>query len=194
MNSYKEAKIAIDSGELVVFPTETVYGLATDALNPDAVDNVYDCKERSYDKPISLAVPNIDEAKNYVDINKRERSFMKKFLPGPATVLLPKNNLVPDILTSGRQKVGVRVPDNQVAIELLEEVNPITATSANISGTGSVLNLDNLSDEVKNEAEVLLDDGILNGGVGSTVVDLRENKIYRDGAIHESVNKWISNN
>lgn len=194
MNQYVDARESIESGGLVVYPTETVYGLGADALDSDSVERVYECKRRDRSKPVSLAVPNIQAANSYVDINGKEKSFMQEFLPGPVTVLLPKYDEVPDILTSGREKVGVRIPDNETALELLREVNPITSTSANVSGTGSVVDIDNLSDTVEDEVDHVIDEGVLEGGVGSTVVDLREEKVYREGAMYSSVDKWLNDN
>lgn len=191
MSLYSKACNSIESGGLVVYPTETVYGLGADALDPESVEKVYECKQRDRSKPMSLAVPSFEAAETYVSINEKERSFMKEFLPGPVTVLIPKNDMVPDILTSGRKKVGVRIPDNKSALELLEKVYPITSTSANISGNGSIVDIDNLSNSVENKADYVIDEGTLEGGVGSTVVDLREEDIHRGGAVRSSVREWL---
>lgn len=191
---FEQETRAIRNGELVVFPTETVYGVATDALNPNAVERVYATKQRDRSKPISLAVPNHKSAEEYVGVSDRERDFMDEFLPGPVTVLLPKRDIVPDILTSGHEKVGIRVPDHEVALAFLDSAGPVTATSANISGTGSVVDVNELSDKFLPNIEYVIDDGVLSGGIGSTVVDVHESEIHRHGAIGDKVQSWLEEN
>lgn len=194
MTRFETAKNCVQNDELVVFPTETVYGLAGDALSETAIEKVYKVKKRSPSKPISLATPSFEESLQYVHASEREELFMESFLPGPVTVLVEKRARVPDILTSGREKVGVRVPDHDVALQLLESVSPLTATSANISGTGSVVNTDKLSRNVLDNVGCVVDDGVLDGGTGSTVVDVEENEIHREGAVGKKVREWLQNN
>jgi len=141
MSELDRAADAIDSGALVVYPTETVYGLAADALEPEAVDRVFEVKGRDRSKPLSFAVPSVPSALRYVRATDRERRFMATFLPGPVTVLCRRREAVPDELTAGRDRVGVRVPDHPLALRLCERAStPITATSANVSGRASAGN------------------------------------------------------
>ncbi|MFB6253225.1 MAG: L-threonylcarbamoyladenylate synthase [Halobacteriaceae archaeon] len=184
---------AIQSGELVVYPTETVYGLGADALNPDAIKTVYEVKSRSRDNPISLAVPTIEEALTVTSPTQREIEFMEAFLPGPVTVLVAKKDQVPNILTSGRDRVGVRIPDHDIALELLENVAPITATSANISGQGSVRQLTELDGKIKGSVAVQINGGKTPGNE-STVVDISSNTIYRRGANIDAIEQWLETN
>jgi L-threonylcarbamoyladenylate synthase len=182
---------AIERGELVVYPTETVYGLAADPLEPATVERVFAAKGRDRDDPISLAVPTPEAATAYVDPPDRGRAFMEAFLPGPVTVVVEKRSVVPDVLTAGRERVGVRVPDHDLAQALLEAAAPLTATSANVSGRGSATTVDAVDPEIREAAAVVLDGGET-GGTGSTVVDVERDELHREGAGAEAVAEWLA--
>ncbi|AXR76558.1 L-threonylcarbamoyladenylate synthase [Natrarchaeobaculum sulfurireducens] len=183
---------AIRNGELVVYPTETVYGLGADALDPDAVERVFDAKGRDRDKPISFAVPTFETAveAGYVEASDRERAFADDFLPGPVTVLCARRELIPDVLTAGRDRVGVRVPDCEPALELCTRAGrPITATSANESGQPSARRVEEVSERVRDAAVVL--DGGETPGTESTVVDVSSGTIHRRGALADEIEAWL---
>ncbi|WP_232686470.1 L-threonylcarbamoyladenylate synthase [Halobacterium zhouii] len=184
------AAAAIEDGGLVVYPTETVYGLGADALDPDAVERVFEAKQRSRDKPLSFAFPDADSALECVRVGETEREFMTEFLPGPVTVVCEKHASVPDELTGGRERVGVRVPDHEVALALLERVAPITATSANVSGRPSVTDPAELDDELLANVDAVLDAGEA-AGTESTVVDVEAGEILRRGANAAAVERWL---
>lgn len=186
----EEGVRALRRRELVIYPTETVYGLGADALDRDAVRRVFRSKERDAGDPVSLAVPDVDVALRYTEPSDDALDFMRMFLPGPVTPILPKKEVVPDELTSGRKDVGVRVPSHDVALELLQEFSPITATSANVSGNPSARKVEEL-DRIKEEAEVVLDGGRTKHGVGSTVVDTTSWSVVREGALAGEVREWI---
>lgn len=185
------AAAAIEGGELVVYPTETVYGLGADASDPTAIERVFTVKGRERSEPISLAVPDVAAAAEYVRPTDRERTFMRAFLPGPVTVVVEKRARVPDLLTAGRERVGVRVPDHPMARRLLEAVSPVTATSANVSGRPSARSIDDLDPEIREAASVVLDGG-RTGGTGSTVVDVERGAVIREGAMAEQVAEWLN--
>ena len=189
MPNVADAVDAIRNGELVIYPTETVYGLGADALDPDAVARVFEAKGRSRDKPISLAVPDVEAALGYTDPTGLEQEFMHEFLPGPVTVLVERRETVPDILTAGREQVGVRVPDHDLALSLLADVAPITATSANVSGQPSARRVADL-DSITDSGAVVLDGGET-GGTGSTVVDVEAGEIHRRGANADAIEAWL---
>ncbi|UPV75666.1 L-threonylcarbamoyladenylate synthase [Halorussus limi] len=189
----EEAADAIRAGELVVYPTETVYGLGADALDETAVERVFAAKDRSHEKPISLAVPDATSALEYVRPTDREERFMREFLPGPVTVLCEKRESVPDVLTGGRERVGVRVPDHEVALDLLNEVAPVTATSANVSGRPSATRVADIDDEIRDAAAAVLDGGET-GGTGSTVVNVETGDIVREGPNADDVAAWLDAN
>lgn len=185
------APAAVQRGELVVYPTETVYGLGADALDPPAIERVFETKGRDRAEPISLAVPTPDAAREYVTVSERERAFMAAFLPGPVTVVAAKRPVVPDVLTAGGERVGIRVPDHPVATRLLETVAPLTATSANVSGHPSVTQPGDLDPEIREAASVVLDGGTT-GGTGSTVVDVARGEIHREGPLAEEIRDWLA--
>lgn len=187
----EDAAAAIRAGDLVVYPTETVYGLGADALDARAVARVFDVKGRDRSDPVSMALPDVGAALEYVTADERERAFMEAFLPGPVTVVLRRREAVPDVLAAGHECVGVRVPDHPVALSLLREVAPITATSANVSGQGSATRLGDVHAPVREAAAVLLDGGETPGG-GSTVVDPSTGEIHRRGRLADDVEAWLA--
>jgi len=182
---------ALRAGELVVYPTETVYGLGADALDPDAVRRLFEAKRRDRSDPVSVAVPDVESALEYTRPTEHERAFMEAFLPGPVTVVLEREPAVPDVLTAGSDRVGVRIPDHEAALALLEDVAPLTATSANVSGRPAASRLDELDDEIRRAAAVVLDGGETPGG-GSTVVDVTAGNIIRRGARADDVAAWLA--
>jgi len=188
--SIAAAADAIRGGELVVYPTETVYGLGADALDEEAIERVFEAKRRERDKPVSLAVPDVEAALEYVRATDREQRFMREFLPGPVTVVCEKREAVPDALTGGRSRVGVRVPDHEVALALLRETAPVTATSANVSGRPSATRVADVDDEIREAAAVVVDGGET-GGTGSTVVNVADGSIVREGPNADEVRAWL---
>ena len=190
-----DAAAALRRGDLVVYPTETVYGLGADATDPDAVERVYELKRRPRDDPLSVAVPDVDAALDYVRPTRREEAFMREFLPGPVTVVVERRDALADALTAGRDRVGVRVPDHDVALELLRDVapTPVTATSANVSGRPSVVRVADLDDRVR-EGVARVVDGGETPGTESTVVDPGEGVVHRDGALAAEIGRWLQDN
>ena len=180
-------------GELVVYPTETVYGLGADAIAADAVDRVYDLKGRPRENPLSMAVPSVDAALEYAEPTEREERFMREFLPGPVTVVTERQPHVTDVLTAGRDRVGVRIPDHDVALELLEGFAPVTATSANVSGRPSVTTTADLDEEIRESVAAVVDGGET-AGTESTVVDVGRGEIHRRGAQADAVEAWLAEN
>jgi len=183
---------AVRDGGLVVYPTETVYGLGADALDAAAIEAAFEAKERPRDKPLSFAFPDHETALDHVRVGEAEREFMAAFLPGPVTVVCEKQDTVPDALTGGRDRVGVRVPDHDTALALLDRVAPLTSTSANISGEPSVTHPDDLDPAFRERVDFVLDDGETPGGTGSTVVDVARGEILREGANADAVEDWLA--
>ncbi|WP_332897439.1 L-threonylcarbamoyladenylate synthase [Haladaptatus sp. CMSO5] len=181
---------AIRDGDVVIFPTETVYGLGADALNPAAIDRVFELKGRARDKPLSLGVPDVETALAYTTPTDRERRFMEQFLPGPVTVIVEGKPVVPDELTGGLDKVGIRIPDHEVALSLLGKVEPVTATSANISGQPSAHVIEDIDPELREAVAVVLDAGETRG-TESTVVDVEAGIIHRRGTLADDIEAWL---
>lgn len=191
MPTIDEAVEAIEDGDLVVYPTETVYGLGGNALESGVVERVFTAKDRPRSNPMALAVAAIDEATAYVDPDAQTLAFMEAFLPGPVTVIAPKRPSVPGALTGGRDRVGVRIPDCPAALELLERTPPLTATSANVSGRPPVTTVDELDGSIKRVARHIIDGGETPGGA-STVVDVTAGRIHRRGLATDAVATWLT--
>ena len=185
-----DAAQALRDGKLVVYPTETVYGLGADALDGAAVERVFDAKGRDRSEPVSMAVPDVETAASYTRLTEREQAFMREFLPGPVTVVVERTDEIPDVLTAGRDRVGIRIPDHDDALELLAAVAPVTATSANVSGTPSARRVADLDERITDAAAVVLDGGKTGGG-GSTVVDIEHREIHRRGRRADDIEAWL---
>jgi len=185
-----QATSMLAMGELVVYPTDTVYGLGADAIAADAVERVYELKGRSRDDPLSMAVPDVDAALEHVTATEREEAFMRAFLPGPVTVVLERQSHVPDALTAGNDRVGIRIPDHDLALDMLEEFAPVTATSANRSGEANATHPDDLDDAIREGVGAVVDGGELAGGE-STVVDPGADEIHRRGRQTDEVEAWL---
>jgi L-threonylcarbamoyladenylate synthase len=181
----------IRAGGLVVYPTETVYGLGADATDPAAIDRVFEAKGRDRDKPLSMAVPDLPAAAPYVHLTETERAFCGRFLPGPVTVVVERTDHVPDELVAGSDRVGLRVPDHEVARRLAAAADhPVTATSANLSGAGSARGVDEVDESIRDRSLVL--DGGRTPGGGSTVVDVTSGTIHRRGKRVDAVERWLA--
>ncbi len=185
-----QAACALRDGDLVVYPTETVYGLGADGLNPTAVKKLFEVKNRPKDNPISLAFPTVDSALDALIGTVAVKEFMREFLPGPVTVIAEPAIDIPELVTAGKDVLGVRVPDNDTAKTLLTEIAPITATSANLSGRGSIRNPAHLNPRVKKQIAVILDTGDTPGGE-STVINPNTKEILRHGLQAEQIKQWI---
>ncbi|MDY6779127.1 MAG: L-threonylcarbamoyladenylate synthase [Halobacteria archaeon] len=190
-SAVESAVDTLEAGGLVVYPTETVYGLGADALSDEAIRRVYEAKTRPRDKPLSLALPSVSSADDVATFGSTAEEFMRRFLPGPVTPVLPKRDTVPDSLTSGSPTVGVRIPDDAVARRIAEEFGPLTSTSANVSGRGSARTADDVDEEILEEADLVVDSGGTEYGVGSTVVDVETWEVVREGALADDVVDWI---
>lgn len=186
-NKIKEIAKEIKNGKVVVFPTETVYGIGTNGLDENAIKKLYKIKQRPKEKPITLLVSDIKMINNVAkEISKNEIKLIKKFMPGPLTIILRKKEFLSDILTAGLKFVGIRIPDNEIARKLIEYSGvPIATTSANLSGKMAKIDLEDIRIEFKDKIDYYIDGGTSKIGKGSTVVKVVENniKILREGSI-----------
>lgn len=164
----------IRNGEVVAFPTETVYGLGANGLDVSAVRKVFAIKRRPLDNPVILHVSEPDAVKDICrDIPLEAWDLMERFWPGPLTLLLPKKDVVPDEVTAGSSLVAVRCPDSEVARALIREAKvPIAAPSANRSGRPSPTRAMHVNEDLGDEVTMILDDGPTGIGLESTVLDL----------------------
>lgn len=177
----------IKNGGIVVFPTETVYGIGVNGLDRNAVEKLYKIKERPLDKPISLLVSDFEMIEKVAqNITEVEYKLMKKFFPGPLTIILNKRDIVPDIVTSGGDTVGIRMPKEEITRKLIEYAGvPIAAPSANISGKPSGTNLQEIIQEFEGKVDYFIDGGKSKIGISSTIVKVIDEIPYilREGSI-----------
>jgi len=181
------AATALRSGEIVAFPTETVYGLGADALNEKAVAQVFAVKNRPRFDPFIVHVPDQEAASLYAtDVDDRARALMERFWPGPLTLVLRKHPLIPDLVTAGRDTVALRVPAHPIALALLHAANvPIAAPSANPFGYVSPTTALHVQDLLGDAIELILDGGPCLVGVESTVCALTDETalVLRPGGV-----------
>jgi L-threonylcarbamoyladenylate synthase len=179
----KDAVSVLKRGGTVVYPTDTVYGIGANIFDEEATRKVYQIKKRSYSKPISACVSKIQDIHKIAYMDKNTEKKVQKILPGPFTIILKKKENVPSILTSGREKIGIRIPDSKVCMELSGQF-PITTTSANISGEKIPESLDGILKQLDDNIDLILDAGLCKHGIHSTVIDMTASpKIVRKGAI-----------
>ncbi|MEM0381908.1 MAG: L-threonylcarbamoyladenylate synthase [Nitrososphaerota archaeon] len=177
----------IRRGGLVAFPTETVYGLGADALNPGAVERVFKAKGRPPDNPLIIHVASMEELYTIGrDIDWRAEELAKRFWPGPLTLVVKKSPIVPKITVAGLDTAAVRMPRHKVALRLIEESErPIAAPSANKSGRPSPTLAEHVVADLGDEVDLVLDSGPTDIGVESTVLDITSEKpvILRPGGV-----------
>jgi L-threonylcarbamoyladenylate synthase len=170
----QEAAALLRQGEVVAFPTETVYGLGANALDSKACAKIYAVKGRPSDNPLIVHVATLDEAKQLVRVWPQQAEICaRNFWPGPLTLVLPKRTDIPEIVSGGLDTVAVRMPNHPVALALIEAAGcPLAAPSANISGKPSPTNADHVWRDLKGKIPLLIDAGSCTVGLESTVLDL----------------------
>jgi L-threonylcarbamoyladenylate synthase len=175
---------ALKNGEVVVYPTDTLYGLGADIYNKDAVSKVFEIKKRSRNNPLSVAVFDLDELDKIAFVDDRVKQLVNAFLPGKLTLILNKKSSVPNYVTAGLDKIAVRIPDNLITLKLTKDFGPITATSANIHGEETPSIISKINMQFKEKIAVYIDYGKL-AGKPSTIVDVTsdEIQIIREGEI-----------
>lgn len=182
----RHAAQVIQQGGLVVFPTETVYGLGGDATDPQAACKIYNAKGRPSNNPLIIHIANPKDAEQYAITNEYYYRLAKAFMPGPLTVILPKRESIPDEVTGGLNTVAVRCPSHPIAQELIKQAGiPIAAPSANISGRPSPTSAKYCISDLDGKVDVIIDGGECDIGLESTIVMLQGSKaiLLRPGAI-----------
>ncbi|MEX2117543.1 MAG: L-threonylcarbamoyladenylate synthase [Bacteroidota bacterium] len=183
-----EAAEILRQGGLVAFPTETVYGLGADALNPEAVRKVFEAKGRPPDNPLIIHVADHRQLIDLVDeVPEKAQALGKEFWPGPLTLVMKKTFLVPDIVCAGLDTVAVRMPDHPVALALIEEFGGgLVGPSANLSGRPSPTTGAHVMEDLGGRIDMILNAGPAEIGIESTVVDMTVDPpvILRPGGLH----------
>lgn len=185
----QEAIAVLKLGGTIVYPTDTLYGLGANGLDPYAVEKVFKIKQRPKTKPLPIAVRNIKWAKELAFIYKKEEEILNAVWPGAVSVILPKRNIVSDILTAGQPNVAMRVPNNPFVDKLLGRFGyPITSTSANISDELPSSKISEIIERLENseyKPDLVIDAGDLKESEPSTILDLTSDKpkILRVGPV-----------
>lgn len=175
----RKASAIIKKGGTVVFPTETVYGLGADALNPAAVARIFEIKRRPRFDPLIVHVASLKQARSLAVVTPEAAALMKRFWPGPLTLVLPKKKVVPGIVTSGLDTVALRMPANAAALSLIRySGRPIAAPSANRFGRLSPTAAAHAGGQLRNGPDLILDGGRTHIGVESTVLSFEGGKIF----------------
>ncbi|MES2681844.1 MAG: L-threonylcarbamoyladenylate synthase [Bacteroidota bacterium] len=183
----EQAAALLKAGKLVAIPTETVYGLAANALNEQAVLKIFEAKNRPFFDPLIIHVHSMEAATQYaVFDDERLQQLARRFWPGPLTLLLPKKEIIPAIVTSGLQQVAVRVPDHVITLKLLAALNlPLAAPSANPFGYVSPTEPAHVEKQLGKKVDYILDGGPSAVGLESTIAGVENGRvvIYRLGGL-----------
>ncbi len=184
----QEVEETLKNGGIVIFPTDTVYGIGCNCFSKKAIKRIFDVKSRPEKKPINVLTDKVEKIENVTkNIKKEEKEIINKYMPGAVTIVLDKKEDVPDILTSGLDTIGVRIPNNKIALEILKKFeNPLATTSVNISGNLPGLEINDFIKEFENKVDIIIDGGKTKIGVASTIVRVDENSeinILREGNI-----------
>ena len=195
----KEAAEEIKNGNLVLFPTETVYGIGANALNAEAVKKVFIAKNRAPDNPLIVHVCSIKKVKKIVqEITPLEKKLMEKFWPGPLTIIFNRKSekIIPNVVTANLDTVGIRMPSNKIAKKLIQEAGvPIAAPSANISGKPSGTKVEDIIEELDGKVQYILDGGVTDIGLESTVIKIDNGviDILRPGKVTKEELQEVAN-
>ncbi|NLB88122.1 MAG: threonylcarbamoyl-AMP synthase, partial [Syntrophomonadaceae bacterium] len=191
-----KAVALLKKGELVAFPTETVYGVGATIFNPDSVQEIYKVKNRPFNNPLLVHISNIEQVQIVsVNIPLLAYKLMEKFWPGPLSLILPASDKVPSIVTAGQKNVGLRMPSHKVSIELINRSGPLAATSANLSNRPSPTTAKHVQDDLDGKIAAIIDAGPTGVGLESTIIDFtcKVPKVLRLGGMAlEEIEETIS--
>ena len=178
----------LNKGEVAVLPSDTVYGLFADATNIDSIHKIDEIKHSN--KPHLIVVSNIQMLEKYTDeINDLQRKIIDKYWPNTLTILFKKNNLISDELTKGSEYIGIRMPNNEFLLNLINKINkPLISSSANITNEKVITNISMLDDRLKSKIDYIYDAGTLSD-IASTIVKVEDNRIIilREGILASKI-------
>lgn len=196
--NYEEIERYLRAGKLIIYPTDTVYGVGGIIESEETIENIYKAKERNFKSPLIVLVSDVEKIEKIAYINEKNREkiekLIKRFWPGGLTIILKRKDNVPDIMVSGGATVGVRMPEHEIALNIISRAGGmLPTTSANISGEATPKSYVELSEEFKNRVDIIVDGGECPIGSASTIIDMSdEPKILRLGAISvEEIEKVI---
>lgn len=190
---YKKIGAELKNGKIIIYPTDTVYGVGGIITNEETIKNIYKAKDRSFSSPLIALISSADKIEEIAVINEKNRDKINKliqaFWPGGLTIILESKKIVPPIMISNGKTVGVRMPDHEAALKIIESAGGILpTTSANISGEATPRSYEELDEKFKCRVDITVDGGKCPIGTVSTIIDMSsENiKILREGAISQS--------
>lgn len=185
-NVFSAAIQALKEGELIIYPTDTLYALGADIYNETAVKKVFDIKRRPYSIPLPVAVSSIKAIESIAFMNEPAQIISKKFLPGSVTIILKKKPSVPALITGGSDTIAIRIPNHPIALKLLSLYGPLTVTSANIHQKKTEGTIKDILQQLETSIPVYLQDG-RKEGAASTIIDLsiKKSRVVREGSISE---------
>ena len=172
----------INDGGIAVSPTDTVYGMLADAFNTDAINRIYTIKEREKNKPLLILSKDLESVKNFS--NKEVPDIIKKNIPGELTFIVPLLEELKNRFTYLKDTVALRIPNDKYMQLILKCTNPLVAPSANPSGYGVILDGNELAELYKDKADLIVNAGVLENKMPSTLYDCLENKVLRQGSVH----------
>lgn len=187
--NFLEIKDLLQKGKLIVYPTDTVYGVGGIINSEEAIKNIYKAKERSFESPLIVLLSDIKKIEEIAYIPNKNRELVEKliakFWPGGLTIILKKKEWVPDVMTANKDTVGLRMPALDMALDIIKSAGGLLpTTSANISGESTPRSYDELSEIFKRRVDILVDGGSSPIGEESTIIDMTDiPKILRVGAI-----------
>lgn len=188
-----ESRRVLEEGGVIVFPTDTIYGLGANALEENAILKIYKIKQRDINKPISVLVRDIQMARKIACIDSRAEEILKKIWPASITVILRKKDIIPYVLTGGEENVALRISENEFIRKLFEKIDfPLTATSANLAGEPNLLKSEDIRQKFADTGyapDLFVDEGDLENRLPSTIIDLTDVKnprLVRMGMIEKN--------
>ena len=182
---YKQIGAALQKGCIAAFPTDTVYGLGAVYSNEEAVRKIFKAKGRDEGKPLSVLISSMDQVDLLAaGVPSEAHILMEKFWPGPLTLILKKKEGIPDEVTAGGETVGIRMPANEIALNIIKAAgSPLAAPSANISGKRSAVCIEDVLEDLDGKIDIAVDGGPAQIGVSSTILEVSEMRIIRQGSI-----------
>ena len=182
----EEVKTILEKDGVIIFPTDTVYGIGCNCYSEKAIRKIFEIKKRDYQKPINVLTDSVDKMLKIAKVSQKEKSLVERYMPGALTIILDKKEGLPGVLTSNLDTVGVRIPDDEIALTILKQFPyPLATTSANESGSTAGVEVLDFQEEFDGKVDAIIDGGKTKIQVASTIIRVEENKIkvLREGSI-----------
>ena len=196
MNIDKICEVINNVG-IVITPTDTIYGIMGDSLNEDVIRKVFEIKKRPFNKPLLLLMDSFEMVEQYTEeISEKERILMDRYWPGLVTFILKKNDKVSELITSGNDTVGIRIPNNKDLLEIIRRLNrPVISTSANITGTEVITSTQLLEKDLIDNIDYIEDGGEVDSE-SSTIIKIEDNKlvVLREGKLSREIEEYYKEN